>query len=109
MGHPTQTPDASGAEVIYLNCPRCGLTVTPKANWLAVEHCPRCIARRGALVKLLASTLPAEALYAESARPDPDRPEAGDLPREDRRATAASSPQTPDDVQGSSPPAKAPL
>ncbi|HXO08684.1 MAG TPA: hypothetical protein VN880_11660 [Solirubrobacteraceae bacterium] len=72
MGHPTQTPDASGAEVIYLNCPRCGLTVTPKADWLAVEHCPRCIARRGSVVRLFASTLPADALYAADARPDAD-------------------------------------
>jgi hypothetical protein len=55
----------------YLNCPHCGLTITPKVDWLAVEHCPRCIARRGVLVTLFASSLPANALYAADARPDP--------------------------------------
>jgi hypothetical protein len=49
------------------------LTITPKADWLAVEHCPRCIARRGILVALFASTLPVDALYGEDARPDPGR------------------------------------
>jgi hypothetical protein len=62
----------------YLNCPHCGLTITPKADWLAVEHCPRCIARRGILVTLFASSLPADALYAEHARPGPRRSEAAD-------------------------------
>jgi hypothetical protein len=55
----------------YLNCPHCGLTITPKVDWLAVEHCPRCIARRGVLVTLVASPLPANALYAADGRPDP--------------------------------------
>ena len=74
---PERTPDAGGPGVIYLNCPRCGLSVRSKANWLAVEHCPRCIARRGALVRLFASTLPADVLYAEDTRPDPDGLEPG--------------------------------
>jgi hypothetical protein len=47
------------------------LTITPKADWLAVEHCPRCIARRGVLVTLFASSLPADALYADDVRPGP--------------------------------------
>jgi hypothetical protein len=55
----------------YLNCPHCGLTITPKVDWLAVEHCPRCIARRGVLVILFASPLPANALYAADGSPDP--------------------------------------
>jgi hypothetical protein len=53
----------------YLNCLHCGLTITPKVEWLAVEHCPRCIARRGVLVTLFASSLPAHALYAAEAQP----------------------------------------
>jgi len=57
----------------YLNCPHCGLTITPKADWLTVEHCPRCIAHRGILVTLFASSLPVEALYAKGARPHPGR------------------------------------
>jgi hypothetical protein len=27
-----------------LVCPRCGLSIRPRAPWLTVEHCPRCIA-----------------------------------------------------------------
>jgi hypothetical protein len=57
------------------------LTITLKADWLAVEHCPRCIARRGILVTLFASSLSADGLYAADARPDPDRSEsAGPTP-----------------------------
>jgi hypothetical protein len=51
------------------------LTITPKADWLTVEHCPRCVARRGVLVTLFVSSLPVAALYAEDARPDLDRSE----------------------------------
>jgi hypothetical protein len=58
---------------IYLNCPRCGLTIRPKAGWLTVEHCPRCAARTRGLVSMFASTLPASELYASADRPDPDR------------------------------------
>jgi hypothetical protein len=28
----------------YLNCPRCGLTVAVRVEWLAVKRCPRCLA-----------------------------------------------------------------
>ncbi len=30
----------------YLNCPSCGLSVRLRADYLALEHCPRCLARR---------------------------------------------------------------
>src|ERR1700759_2290875 len=59
-----------GVTITYLHCPHCGLTITPKADWLRLEHCPRCIARRGALVTLFSSSLPVEALYHEDARPE---------------------------------------
>jgi hypothetical protein len=62
-----------GLTIVYLNCPHCGLTITPKADWLAVEHCPRCIARRGVLVTLFASSLPVDSLYHEESRPDRGR------------------------------------
>ncbi len=55
----------------YLNCPQCGLTITPKAEWLAIEHCPRCVARRGMLVMLFASSLPVDRLYGADTKPDP--------------------------------------
>jgi hypothetical protein len=89
---PARAPGAGGAAVIYLNCPCCGLTVTAKTDWLAVEHCPRCIARRGVLVRLFASTLPAETLYAEDVRPDPDRFAAGgDHPATNAHSAGVSS------------------
>jgi CheY-like chemotaxis protein len=43
--------------VHYLRCPRCGLTIVPKPDWLTVEHCPRCVARTHRLVQMVVSTL----------------------------------------------------
>lgn len=65
------SPRASSAglgAVVHLNCPRCGLTIVPKATWLVVEHCPRCLARRRLAVRMFASTLPAAELYAKESR-----------------------------------------
>jgi hypothetical protein len=45
------------------------LTITPKADWLAIEHCPRCVARYHTLVSLFASTLPSAELYADGTQP----------------------------------------
>jgi hypothetical protein len=53
----------------YFNCPRCGLTISPKTDWLTVDHCPRCLAHRHAAVSMFASTLPTHELYAIDARP----------------------------------------
>lgn len=61
---------------VYLNCPQCGLTIAPKVDWLVVEHCPRCLARRRTAVRLFASTLPARELYATELIPDTDPPDA---------------------------------
>src|SRR5437588_7138010 len=72
----TREPAFDGAGTIRWNCPRCGLTITPKASWLTIEHCPRCIARNGLAVRLFASTLPTDELYAPEARPGADRPGA---------------------------------
>jgi hypothetical protein len=54
----------SAAAGIYLDCPRCGLTIKPRADWLTIEHCPRCLARRHVVVSMFASTRPADELYA---------------------------------------------
>jgi len=65
----------------HLNCPRCGLTITPRAAWLTVEHCPRCMARSRVAVGLFASPLPTGKLYAADAAPcsDPQcSPQAAD-------------------------------
>lgn len=43
---------ADAAEGSYLRCPRCGLGITPRAQWLTVEHCPRCLARHGTAVAM---------------------------------------------------------
>jgi len=54
---------------IHLNCPRCGLTIVPRASWLRIEHCPRCLARQQIAVRLFASTLATAQLYAANAAP----------------------------------------
>src|SRR5947209_20312566 len=72
----TREPAFDGAGTLHLNCPRCGLTITPKADWLTIEHCPRCIARSGLPVRLFASTLPTDELYAAEAAPGAARPDA---------------------------------
>lgn len=68
-----------------MNCPRCGLTITPKARPLTAEHCPRCLARNGIAVGLFASTLPADAMYAADAVPGAGRLDAP-RPAAERRA-----------------------
>jgi hypothetical protein len=59
----------------YVTCPNCGLTILPNADWLTVEHCPRCIARRRMRVTMLAAAAPvaerrlAGALLDDAAAP----------------------------------------
>jgi hypothetical protein len=65
--------DQARAGESFLNCPRCGLTIKPRAPWLAVRFCPRCLARSQSVVELFSSALPAEALYAEGSAPRADR------------------------------------
>jgi hypothetical protein len=57
----------SAPGAIHLNCPRCRLTLTARTQWLAVRHCPRCIARERLVVAMFMSTLPADLLYATDA------------------------------------------
>jgi hypothetical protein len=61
-------PTSNGA-TIYLNCPRCGLSIARRSEWLTVERCPRCIARGRVAVSLFASSLPSDELYSADARP----------------------------------------
>ena len=58
---------------LFLNCPRCGLSIQVRAQWLVVEHCPRCLARARIAVILFSSPLSAEGLYAEGSAPSADR------------------------------------
>jgi hypothetical protein len=53
----------------YLNCPRCGLSIKVRSQWLTIRHCPRCVARTRIAVELFVSTLPTEALYAANSHP----------------------------------------
>jgi hypothetical protein len=56
----------------YLNCPRCGLSIALRSRWLAITHCPRCVARSRTIVELFSSRLPARALYGENWLPQAD-------------------------------------
>ena len=46
---------ASARAVPFLNCPRCGLSIRPKARWVTIEHCPRCLAHARVAVEMFAS------------------------------------------------------
>jgi hypothetical protein len=61
----------ANAAAIRLSCPRCGLTITPKVDWLTVEHCPRCIARARTVVGMFASTLPTDEPYSSQQESSP--------------------------------------
>jgi hypothetical protein len=54
----------------FLICPRCGLSIKPRAGWLAVEHCPRCIARARTAVRMFSSPLPSSELYRDGFEPN---------------------------------------
>ncbi len=66
---------ASGADLeprgalLFRNCPRCGLSIKPRARWWAVEYCPRCIGSARIPVPLFSSPLPVAELYAEGSAP----------------------------------------
>jgi hypothetical protein len=51
-------PQRDAGATLDLYCPRCRLSITPRARWLALEHCPRCVARTRTLVTLLPSDAP---------------------------------------------------
>jgi hypothetical protein len=71
---PTGRPiSVDRSEPVFLNCPRCGLSIRVRATWLAPEHCPRCLARARIAVRLFFSPLSPEELYAKGSAPGPDR------------------------------------
>lgn len=59
--------------VSYLNCPRCGLSVSNTPSWLAMVHCPRCIAVARTAVELFSSEIPAS--YGNESLPDHEHAE----------------------------------
>jgi hypothetical protein len=56
----------------YLNCPRCGLSIALRSRWLAMAHCPRCVARSRTIVELFSSRAPARVPDGESCLPRAD-------------------------------------
>lgn len=59
----------------YLHCPRCRLAIRRRADFLTLDHCPRCLARTAIAVPLFSSPL-----------------DALELRRRDRPTLAESSP-----------------
>jgi hypothetical protein len=56
----------------YMNCPCCGLSVRFRASYLAIERCPRCLARRKVAVLMHISERPGGPPL--QAAPDDERP-----------------------------------
>lgn len=55
---------------MFLNCPRCGLSIRKRADrpeWLTLEHCPRCLGRARIPVKLVSATGPGSDWHRSSA------------------------------------------
>ena len=55
----------------YMNCPRCGLSIRLRASFLAIERCPRCLARSKVAVEMYLSQRPGE----PSSTDDPGCPD----------------------------------
>jgi hypothetical protein len=60
---------ATGSGTVHLNCPRCGLSIQLRSQWLAIRHCPRCVARSRTAVEMFSSGLPTVELYANESVP----------------------------------------
>jgi hypothetical protein len=74
IGEHKRTPPAY--ESLFLNCPRCGLSIGSRRRWLAIEHCPRCLGRSGIPVTLFSSRLPVGELYVDGLAPGSRSPAA---------------------------------
>ncbi len=51
--------ESRSAGAVFLNCPRCGLSVRRRFESLMLEHCPRCIGRAGISVRMFVTERPA--------------------------------------------------
>lgn len=60
------------ADVAFLNCSRCGLSIRVRFASLEVEHCPRCLVRERLLQPLFRSPLPLTALCGNEHTPELD-------------------------------------
>jgi hypothetical protein len=69
----------------YMNCPSCGLSIRLRASYLAIERCPRCLARRKVAVAMYLSQRPGGPPAADdSASSDTEAPSPHDEARSDR-------------------------
>jgi hypothetical protein len=59
---------SEGRQRVHLVCPRCWLSILPRVDWLAVEHCPRCMARLRIAVRM--ATVPEAEHSDRNARRD---------------------------------------
>lgn len=74
---------ASGAAgPLLLNCPRCGLSIRPRVRWLAIAHCPRCLATARIPVRLNAYGIATRNLHDEHASTSTGRPGIHAIERE---------------------------
>jgi hypothetical protein len=66
-----RVPGASGA--VFLNCPRCGLSIRRPADRLTLEDCPRCAGRAGIAVRLFVSARPAVSWHRDGPAPQAEQ------------------------------------
>ena len=69
-------PAGSASVGFLLICPRCGLSIRPRARWLAIEYCPRCMARARIPVAFSSSARSTVGLYTNRSAPLPKLPGA---------------------------------
>jgi hypothetical protein len=62
MGLTTNPTTDARPAMPYLNCPRCGLSITLRSRWMAIRHCPRCLGHTRTPVELFSAQLPADVL-----------------------------------------------
>jgi len=60
---------ASAHSPLLFRCPNCGLTLRPRARWLAIEHCPLFMARARLPVALFSLALPAGEWHPDGSAP----------------------------------------
>ena len=62
----------------YVNCPNCGLSIRIRTSYLALRHCPRCVAHRQVAVQMFVSERPGREQL-------PQAPDRGDQRSESKR------------------------
>ena len=67
MSRADRVSKAGGA--VFMNCPRCGLSIRRKVDRLMLEHCPRCAGRAGIPVPLFVSARPAVSWHRDGPAP----------------------------------------